>query len=391
MAGNSYVRSLDGVRALAIILVMAFHAGLASFGWIGVQFFFVLSGYLITNILWSEKFKSGQNIATKLKKFWVRRSLRIFPLYYAYIFVIGISYLVFQFPPYFPAYFPYIVSYTANFPLLEFERLGNPLFNHLWSLSIEEQFYLLFPLLMLFCSARAIKRIFLVVILLSPVVRFAVGEYYRNQGLSELTISNGVNFNTLCQLDAFFIGGIITVMSLDKKISRPFSLFVCLLLLTITAGLTSYLTSESEYSYLKDLGFNHYLIGNYQHVWHYTLLNFLFASFVLCLVSPLRMQAVAPLKKLMENAVLVRIGRVSYGMYLFHWLIWVYVFGKIFHPQSDAYKALLFIPYVAAVYLASEISFNLFEIHFIRMKDRFFPSLKPVSVVTLTGKEELSS
>ena len=54
---NSYIKSLDGIRAAAIILVMTFHAGINHFGWMGVQLFFVLSGYLITGILWKEKFQ----------------------------------------------------------------------------------------------------------------------------------------------------------------------------------------------------------------------------------------------------------------------------------------------------------------------------------------------
>ena len=93
MATNDgYIKSLDGVRAIAIILVMTFHAELNHFGWMGVQLFFVLSGYLITSILWKEKFKP-ETISFRLKKFWVRRSLRIFPLYFGFLFFLGILFL----------------------------------------------------------------------------------------------------------------------------------------------------------------------------------------------------------------------------------------------------------------------------------------------------------
>ena len=109
-----YVRSLDGVRALAIILVMSFHANLNHFGWMGVQLFFVLSGYLITGILWKEKGLEG-SVGFKLKKFWVRRSLRIFPLYFGFLIIIGVVYLLFQFPGYYPTYIPYLATYTFNY------------------------------------------------------------------------------------------------------------------------------------------------------------------------------------------------------------------------------------------------------------------------------------
>src|ERR1700755_2707069 len=113
-ANNGYIKSLDGVRAIAIILVMSFHAEITHFGWFGVQLFFVLSGFLITGILWKEK----QNVAPlsfKFKKFWVRRSLRIFPLYFGYLLFISLCYLFFHFPSYYSNYAPYLFTYTFNY------------------------------------------------------------------------------------------------------------------------------------------------------------------------------------------------------------------------------------------------------------------------------------
>src|SRR3954469_10344160 len=138
---DGYIKSLDGVRALAIILVMTFHAGITHFGWMGVQLFFVLSGYLITGILWKEKFRDV-SLSFKFKKFWVRRSLRIFPLYFGYLVALGLTFLVLHFPSYYTLYAPYLFTYTFNYTRLLSGWQGNPLFTHLWSLSIEEQFYL---------------------------------------------------------------------------------------------------------------------------------------------------------------------------------------------------------------------------------------------------------
>lgn len=372
MSNTGYIKSLDGVRAIAIILVMTFHAELTQFGWIGVQLFFVLSGFLITGILWKEKSKEG-NLLFKFKKFWVRRSLRIFPLYYAYILGIALSFLFFHFPSYFKVFFPYLISYTANFPLHLLHTLGNPLFNHLWSLSIEEQFYLLFPLIILLSPKNFSKKLLIAIIFLSPVIRFLAGEFYKSKGLAAIDVADGVNFNTLCQLDAFCMGGIIHVLSLDKQIKQPTALFVGALFLMFGAGVLNYFFSASSVSYWKDLGFSHYFINNYQHVWHYSLLDIVFTSFILMLVSSFSQTSFSYLRKFLENKWMVRVGRVSYGMYLFHWLIWVYVFTKIFHPQTYMTKILLFIPYLVAVYLFSELSYRLYEVHFINLKDKFFP------------------
>src|SRR5882757_9932541 len=99
---------------MAIILVLSLHTGITHFGWIGVQLFFVLSGFLITGILWKEK-SAPTTVLFKLKKFWVRRSLRIFPLYLAYLLVLGLLYLALHVPPNYHEWFPYLVTYTFNF------------------------------------------------------------------------------------------------------------------------------------------------------------------------------------------------------------------------------------------------------------------------------------
>jgi peptidoglycan/LPS O-acetylase OafA/YrhL len=372
MEGTGYIKSLDGVRAIAIILVMSFHAELTHFGWVGVQLFFVLSGFLITGILWKEKFKPG-SLSFKFKKFWVRRSLRIFPLYYGYILIIGLVYLIWHFPPYFKIYFPYAVSYSINYPLFIIQRPGNPLFHHLWSLSIEEQFYLLFPLILLLCPKRFIKYFLLAVIFISPIIRFLLGEYYKSKGLPDMTVSNAVNFNTLCQLDAFCVGGIIPVLFLDNRVKKPLRILGMFFMIVLAAGLLNYLFSHSGLGYLTDLGYYHYLINNYQHVWQYTCLNLLFASFILVLVSIHSQKSYPRLRSLLESKWMVQIGKVSYGMYVFHWLVWVYLFNNIFKPGSFLLRISLFIPYLVVVYLLAALSYRLYESRFIKLKDRFFP------------------
>jgi len=372
MEDKGYIRSLDGVRAIAIILVMTFHSGITRFGWIGVQLFFVLSGFLITGILWKEKSKTG-TLPFKFKKFWVRRSLRIFPLYYAYLAVIGIVYLAVHFPSYFTLFIPYAVTYTANFPLQLLHTVGNPLFNHLWSLSIEEQFYLLFPLIILLSSRKLIKVLLVSILFLSPILRLLMGEYYRSKGFPAAIVADGVNFNTLCQLDAFCFGGIIPVFALDGKIGRPWRLLGIMACLALGAGLASYLASPAGEPYLLDLGYYHYYIDQYQHVWQYTLLNLVFACTILALISAVGKHRFPLLRKALENKWMVNVGKVSYGMYIYHWLIWVYLFVAVFHPQTVAFKLLLFIPYVVIVYAFSELSYRIYERRFIQLKDKFFP------------------
>ncbi|MBX9689523.1 MAG: acyltransferase, partial [Candidatus Obscuribacterales bacterium] len=146
-----YIPALDGLRAISILLVLAFHdigpitsqIGHAYSGWIGVDVFFVISGYLITSILLKEA--SANNGEFSLRKFYIRRWLRIAPAYYAFLAVAlgwycwgGNHHLK-----------PFLCAalYLTNLDLAYGWNLI-PLkvgLSHLWSLGLEEQFYLVWP------------------------------------------------------------------------------------------------------------------------------------------------------------------------------------------------------------------------------------------------------
>jgi len=143
----TYRPQLDGLRCVAISFVLIEHFGgyLGTFvagGYYGVDLFFVISGYLITAILLKAQHPS---FAASYRVFLGRRALRIFPAYYALLFLL----LLLDFGPVRES-FPWLATYTFNYPaaLWETEGRDNQLF-YLWSLSVEEQFYLLWPPLVL--------------------------------------------------------------------------------------------------------------------------------------------------------------------------------------------------------------------------------------------------
>ncbi|MBS1745379.1 MAG: acyltransferase [Bacteroidetes bacterium] len=381
MSNNSgYIKGLDGLRAIAIITVMSFHAEITHFGWLGVQLFFVISGFLITGILWREK-QTETSIPFKLKKFWVRRSLRIFPLYFGYLIFISLVYLFFKFPSYYSDYAKYLFTYTFNYSRSLPRWQGNPLFTHLWSLCVEEQFYIFFPLIMFFCPPRFVKYFMLIVIAVSPLTRYLLGEYYTAKGLSQPVVADAVYWNTLSHLDAFFMGGIIPVLSLDKIIKKPQRIFTVALIIAIVAGIINFVYTDSGSYYFNDLGYNHGQTELYEHVWHYTVLNILFASFILSLVSIHSNKVFASIRKGLEAKWMVKIGRVSYGMYLFHWAILVYIFNRFFATDNLLLKTVLFIPYVAGVYFFATLSFRLYESRFLKLKETLFTKKqKPANV-----------
>ena len=135
------IPSLDGLRAMSILFVIVGHlsgesAASAMLAGIGVHVFFVLSGYLITRLLQEERGRDGQ---ISLAGFYRRRCFRIFPAAFAYILVIAVL------SPASRSALPYALTYTVSYHLYNIP----PLYWHLWSLSVEEQFYVLWPLALL--------------------------------------------------------------------------------------------------------------------------------------------------------------------------------------------------------------------------------------------------
>ena len=170
LAMANRLSALDGVRAIAILLVIAHHAvafvgegstgleravgAIAREGWIGVDLFLVLSGYLITGILLKTKSSKGY-----YRRFMMRRVLRIFPAYYVFVVVFFIL-LPRLFPDHpdlamLPGQQAWYWSYLANVRIFLNGHWSALYVEHAWSLAIEEQFYLLWPWIVLQSSRRA--------------------------------------------------------------------------------------------------------------------------------------------------------------------------------------------------------------------------------------------
>lgn len=176
------IGSLDGLRAVSIVLVMISHlVGIKAFfiserigrildlGELGVRVFFVISGFLITSILLKELDKTG---SIDLKRFYFRRTLRIFPPYYLFLFVLiaaqAIGLIILN-----PGDVSHALTYTSNY---------NPsrpwIIGHTWSLAVEEQFYLLWPALLLLLGKRKGLWLALAFVVVAPAIRLGLYQAF---------------------------------------------------------------------------------------------------------------------------------------------------------------------------------------------------------------------
>ncbi len=164
------IPSLDGLRTISILLVIVSHAsfsfgyqGIFNIGDLGVRVFFVISGFLITGLLVREVDETSK---INLLRFYFRRTLRIFPPYYFFLAVFALLAIFGKLKIAFAQFLP-VITYTSDyfFP-------GDWNFDHAWSLSVEEQFYLLFPGLLFLCGRRKSEILLALTILICPVVRF---------------------------------------------------------------------------------------------------------------------------------------------------------------------------------------------------------------------------
>jgi peptidoglycan/LPS O-acetylase OafA/YrhL len=352
------------------LAVVLFHADILAMGWMGVQLFFVLSGYLITQILLASK---SQTAGAFFGGFYWRRTLRIFPLYYGFLTVAVLAYLLTGHPAGTMSHLPYLVTYTFNFDRALVQDAQDLFFRHLWSLSFEEQFYLFWPLLVWCLPKRALCGLVLLLVVSAPALRYAIG-------LSAVAGSDPANVLgplTYClpfgHLDGFAFGAAVAIFPWEKWTAHPQRWLEVVLLLWSGAGCWNMLVgAEEQGTYLLPaLGYPVAETMNGLHIWGYTLHNLLFAAMVMVAVHP-RTQATT-FNRFLSFGGMVWLGRISYGVYVLHWpliLVWKRLVGE---DMDWSWRLVSLVPVLAIVLGLAWLSHRYFEAVFMREKDRFFP------------------
>lgn len=364
--------TLDGLRAAAILLVVphtlnlvvtpdsaATHLLAATLdrGWIGVQLFFVLSGYLITGIL-----MDAGNERNYYSYFYMRRILRIFPLYYATLIVV---FLLLPAAGLLPAYVKRDPAVELSY-WLYYSNWHGPFYEghgsmpHLWSLAIEEQFYLLWPLLVHRRSPLTVMRLCLGIAAASLLLRIAMlVAAFPVEAIYRFLIS---------RMDALALGGFVAAGLRAPAVSawtqeHPRTL--------LYGGIAAFLIGAA-------FSRGYYFSDAMTLTMGYTWLAVAFALLVAAGANADRL-GTRGWATVLRSRALGKVARYSYAMYVLciplHLLVGQQVLAALGLQATNS--VIVDLAYISAgtlvTYFAAAASYHLFEIHFLRLKDRFLP------------------
>ena len=374
-AQEGFIPALDGLRGIAIVLVMLHHfthfeqttgfdgpvGSLLAFCWTGVDLFFVLSGFLITGILLDTR--GGERYFTN---FYARRILRIFPLYYLVLF------LAFVVLPKFPAVYPVLTGvppaeqvdvpqwpywlYLTNIAVAERGWLHG-LVDISWSLAIEEQFYVVWPLLVWLCPPRLVALLCAVILVAEPIARI----YAREMDYQVIWIY----VLTWYRLDGLAIGALLAVAH-RRGLLPLFDRWVPIVVIACVAGLIA----------CAILGGHPWWWNRWMQQYGYSLIAIAGGAM---LVSAINRPADSPWPRMLSAGWLRAFGKYSYALYLIHLpvmrLVREYVFGPGEYETLGIPRWLIQVLFYGAAaapaFALAWLSWRFFESPILRLKARF--------------------
>ncbi|MBS1778701.1 MAG: acyltransferase [Bacteroidetes bacterium] len=359
-----YIKQLDTLRAIAIIFVLMAHwlpktniiqrVTKDSIGGFGVHIFFVLSGFLISSILLNTRNQAeeiGLKKAMAFKNFYARRALRIFPIYYLLLLVLYIFRS--NLDPY-NSSFLYYFTYTTNFYIYNL-KTWDVLLPQVWSLAVEEQFYLIWPWLILLINKKYLPQLIWCFIFIGIVSMwfFMDGRFG--------------NILTFCCFDSFGLGALLAWYAVEKsehliKLYRLLSIIVIPMLCVMVFDL-----------YFPEWGYiNFRTSGSIVSMW---MIAYIYIN---------RDTEKLNRNFLLNNRILIFIGKISYGIYLYHSLMptvinshflttWLgpIVPNVVINMAKHYFGPFMLLKNITCVLLISWLSYEIIEKPFLKLKKYF--------------------
>lgn len=371
------IEAVDGLRAIAMTMVVLQHCGLMPFGWMGVWVFYVISGFVVCNSFHSQMTRKPDDPAGVVRHFMFRRVTRIWPVYFLYIIVSAAAFYVFTGVVNWgelTALFGFFYNWEMIFDISG-QTLDWPGYGHLWTISVEQQFYILFPLIyFLFIHHRATFRGALVILALSPVLRYLMGIWSEGAGNDDGASAFLVYASSFGHVDAFLFGALLARHRdsiLNWKHSElaiwatavGFTLIYCV----SEVAANAILLQRQGIALFEDVisGISY---GQLQNVFVYYVPVLGAVAMILSVLKN------SWFTRPLANPVMVWIGQISYGAYIFHIAV-IYCFSLYLGIEgakdlSVIQRLLLFLGVYPVTLIVAHLSYKLFETHFSRIKMR---------------------
>lgn len=388
-----YMPQLDGLRAIAVFAVLVHHFLPESFflnsfvlvGPLGVRFFFVLSGFLITGILLTYKQKAQSQSETKeiIANFYARRVIRLFPAYYLLLFAsLAVGYRVIK--ESFGWHFFYLSNFYFSFAEADnADPLG--LLSHLWSLAVGEQFYIVWPVVVMLLPTRYLSKVLIGGIAASVLSRFIVSATGFGGPLA-------VYFLPTSCLDALCLGGLLAYVTAAQysfsRFKKPFLRFC--ILFGIPLFVWTHLFAASSKHLLADL-----LTPSIAESLYLALTPLSASLFFVWIVNEGSKGFRGYLGRFLQSRPMLYLGKTSYGIYLYH-LLAIYLIRQasflldIPSPSSWFAYLILFLASSLFTVLIAAVSWSIIERPINELKNKF-PYLKRTQTDRAISCAELSS
>lgn len=351
LGNRKYFPEMDALRSFAVALTLVAHLFpavgwmLVPYSWYGVDIFFTISGFLITLTLLRSR-DGGLSKSKEVRHFFIRRFLRLFPIYYLFLLFFFLAWKFGNLHMWRPEYGPYFFGYAANFYFYQHTLGAAPGYSHLWSLSIEEQFYLVWPWLILFIR---VQRLLPVIIFF---VVFGVAAHGLGGRLGDVRLLPIGNFHTLG------IGALLAWLHYFKADSA------------IYKGLVLFRSSGAAASLIWLLLMLFYVTDTHPLLEIVRQLALMTTTFFLVLLSIHGWPK--PFQLITRSSVLQYFGQISYGIYLYHMPIPILL--GIFMTKMGVLisSPMLHLTILVAItVLVSAVSFRFIEKPFLKLKALF--------------------